>query len=150
MASCIVNYKGEVGPLKTMCKRHGFVYDTVKARMNRGMSFEEAISVPSLREPVLYTVDGVARTLRKHCEFYGINYYTVRSRLANGADIEEALQLPLFRPTKRRSFTYKGKTGGIGTLCQEFGVSYQTVHFNMKRGMSFEEAMDHCLNNRKR
>ena len=136
-------YKGYKGTVKDICLKYCLNYNTVKSRMRRGFSLEDAIEKPGGKKSAV--------RLRERCEDSGINYETVRARIRSGMTEEEALLTPLAFSTASGYFEYNGiRCKVITKMCRLCGVSYQTIHNYMKSGLSFEESMDKALGLKKR
>lgn len=72
----------------------GISPNTVRARVRSGMTVEEALAAPRLREPPTVTFDLALQ--------HRINQRTVRSRMQNGMCLADALPTPLDESKSRK------------------------------------------------
>ena len=148
----VVNYKGEIAPLKTLCRKYGLCYPTIKDRIEKqGMTFEEAKEKENQHE-VTYTIvdeDGneLEDTLPALCKLYEVNYSTVVKRVKKGYKLSEALMMKKERwGNNHKDETYRSFKGSRSEVCRHFDVPYNTVNYKMRvHGLTFNEAMDECL-----
>lgn len=148
----VVNYNGEIAPLKTLCRKYGLCYPTIKDRIEKqGMTFEEAKEKENQHE-VTYTIvdeDGneLEDTLPALCEIYKVNYTTVLKRMKKGYELSDALTMKKKAyGNHSRNETYRRFKGSRSEVCRHFGVSYNTVSYKIRvHGLTFNEAMDECL-----
>ena len=54
--------------LSTYCQENNLNFNTIKGRMRRGLSIEEAISTPIVNRPTIKAPDG--SSIRKYCNKY--------------------------------------------------------------------------------
>lgn len=81
-----VEYQGRKMSLAEACELAGIHYGSVVARVNNGMSFEDAITIPFKKYD--------ETTVKSQAIAAGLNPGTVRTRLSNGWTLEEALSTP--------------------------------------------------------
>jgi hypothetical protein len=77
---------GETKCIKDWCKSKGIDYHTVMSRINKGMTYEEALNTPvkDTRSPTLLTVHGVTKPLRQWSKELGVSKQTMQSRVERG------------------------------------------------------------------
>lgn len=145
----IFTVKGVSGGLRDLCEHFGVNYNTVYARIRKGMNVEEAInyalSLPPAKEPVIYTYNGVSGNIASLCRLFNCNPHTVRYRLKNGMSIDEAIESKervVINPN-HKVYVVNGIVGSKIQLAKAFGLEYNTVKYRMRIGMSLEEALTH-------
>lgn len=119
--SLIFEYNGEKKCLSEWCRVFGVEEMYIRARINKGMSFEDAMFTPKKEGHIL-----------EQCKERGVNYRTVLSRMRNqGMCLEEAMSKSV-RPCN------------IAKRCREAGINYSTVIARMRNhGMTLEEAIQY-------
>lgn len=82
-------------------RRRGLSYRTVRWRMQKGMTLEEALKNGRPRKT--YTVDGISDTVEGHCKRLGLSIHTVHKRLYHNRWSAEKAFMPSMRGGKRRA-----------------------------------------------
>ena len=78
-----------------LARHYAMCPDTLKHRLKRGMSLEQALTMPARRGQHVACKDhlgNVYYTFTDMCNFWGVKYYTFISRLNKGLSIEECLK----------------------------------------------------------
>lgn len=77
------------------CRSFGVDSTTMKRRMAKGLSFQEALDFKGNMSKQVYVIDGVQKPLSEWCEEYGITAPAVMYRMKKkGMNFEEALTSP--------------------------------------------------------
>lgn len=115
------------------CQELGINYNTVQARIRRGMSVEEAITKPVAHK--INNFDGV----KEYVEKYGkCSIATVKARMKNKyMTLEEAAAVPAYHLV---SILYKGVP--LKRYCDEHGLVYRRVLQRYRSGWSLEDAVN--------
>lgn len=91
-----IEFNGEIHNISEWSKIFNIGYQTLIFRLNKGMSFEEAIKTPiKPSQGNLYTLNGKTKNLNQWCRYYNIKRRTVASRLSKGMNLLEALTTPV-------------------------------------------------------
>ena len=139
----MITYKGvEYYSLAGLCREFGLVYQTVWARLDKGMTLEQAIDTPLKRHnnvPIIYKgkeYDNV----KALCIKKNLNPGTIYLRLRQGMTLEQAIDTPI---KSVESVKFNGVTySSLKALCEEFGVSYDSIRRRLfQHGMTLEEAL---------
>lgn len=85
------NWKGSEYTLAELGELTGINKMTIKSRLNRGCSLEEALSQNVDTSVLLMTYKGETKPIKQWCKELGLNYATVRNRYYKGWTDEEAL-----------------------------------------------------------
>lgn len=90
---------------------NGIKKSTIKNRLYRGWTYEEATTIPVKREMrelhvPLYEYNGHLMSVKQISELYGINYKTLHKRLERGWSIDEAIETPICSTSNRKT-SYK-------------------------------------------
>lgn len=119
---CNCKYKYEGKTLNQICEERGLPYCTIRRRIQRGMSIEEALNKPVTfykcdRRKFFYkTMEGdksayKRKSLFLQCAEKGISYSFVKRRVDNGMSIEDALNMPDNIPA--RKYKKRKKIGDV-------------------------------------
>lgn len=109
------------------CKERGIKESTVRGRIKRGWSEEDALNTP------VQVQSDPTNSLATKCREHGISYGTVHFRINTlGWSEEKALNTPPRR---------KGKTNPLYCKCEEYGISYNLFMQRIRRGWSEEKAL---------
>lgn len=77
------------------CRDLGFSPDTIRKRMSKGLTFQQAIETTKHIGKHFYEINGVSKTLNEWCEAYGITAPAVLYRMnKKGMPFEAALTTP--------------------------------------------------------
>jgi restriction system protein len=86
---------GEQRSAAEWCKIYGITHAAVNARIKRGMSVEDALKTPNLKNGGKIDIYGVEKTLSEWCGEYGVSLPFVQYRIKNvGMTPYEALTTP--------------------------------------------------------
>ncbi len=141
-----VEYAGKLYPsLRSLSIEQRIPYQTLRNRLWRGMTVEEALSAsgPSIEYggKTYFSIKSLADELH-------VPYDRLRSGLKKGMTVEEALQNNRLCRHKGHPVEYAGKLySSIRSLAKELPIPYHTLLYRLKKGMSVEEALE---NNRPR
>jgi len=135
----------EYNSLDEMCKHYNISKATLYARLNRGMSLEDALTIPvdkigikDYRDPSGNTYNNIVEI----CNAYGISKSTVYLRLHKGMSLEDALTLPVDKIGIKDYRDPSGNTyNNIDEICNAYGISKSTVYLRLRKGMSLEDAI---------
>jgi len=100
----LVTLDGRTQTLTEWIREKGLHYGTVRVRVSRGWSYEDALT-PSKFTPnkELYDVDGIKKNLMDWSRESGISWATLRSRIKTGKTMKEALCMKKWcKPKGRR------------------------------------------------
>ena len=135
------------------CKKYNIKEVTVRKRMERGWSLENAVTTPARFHYVpnddlgsgtakSVTVEGKKfRTISEAAREYGLIAENVQAALQKGFTIEQALKLEI-RPTED-SFFFEGKFyKSREHLCRKFNFSSSLMHNRLNRGLTIREALN--------
>lgn len=113
-------------PTKELLEKKNITMNTVLARMKRGWTFEDAITIPP-RKMIKCEMPLYALAVE-----YGINYYTLRYRIDKmGMSLDEALNLP---PRPRRKYNFDVKQAA-----KDIGISEPTIYQRLRDGWTLNE-----------
>ena len=144
-SSILHTVDGVTGTVEDLDRYFDISFYTVKGRLDRGWSLEDALSKPIIEKNV-YTVNGYTGSLVELCRHFEISYGTVYYRLSKGMSLEKALisktpkSINSYPSVRGRIYTVRGVTGNISKLSDYFGISKNTVKCRLRKGMSPEEA----------
>lgn len=96
----MVTYRGETLCMMDMAAKYNVSYFTLRNRISRGWSAEDAIESP-IEEDVPIIYKGQSFTLMGLARHTGVNSSTIRGRLRNGWSIEAAIETPMMHPNYR-------------------------------------------------
>lgn len=88
----ILEYQGKRYTMMQLCEKLGLNYNSVNTRIQKGMSVEEAIDIPS-QERITY--NGITKTVSEFAKERGMTYHQLKKRLMRGWTTERALTQPL-------------------------------------------------------
>lgn len=98
-------YNGQWRTVATIARMSGIDRQTIKNRLDRGMSLTEALAVKS--KAVLYTFAGKTQSITAWAKETGLNYDTLRERLRqHGWPLERALTEPPIHAAERAMITH--------------------------------------------
>ena len=138
------------GTLAELARRFRISQSTVKDRMARGMTLQEALTAPKWMPETRKVVDPatgeiVAGTAKELAERFGTNAGTVKWRMSReGMPFQDAVTTP-----KRSFVEYEAAdpetgeivTGTIRELSERFGVGEDMVRSRMRQGMDIQAAL---------
>ena len=137
------------GTIRELSERFGMNEHTVRARLRRGMTLQEALTEPKrlfrryeVRDPE--TGEAVAGTIPELSDRFGMEEGMVRNRLQRGMTLQEALTRPRMRGVEYE--VVDPKTGEIvkstiKALSRRFGMNESTVRNRLRHGMDIQEAL---------
>ena len=132
--------------LKEMAAKAGVPYTTVRTRLCRGKTLEQALTPKLLCQPrgKLRTAFGKTQTLREWEKETGIRYSTLANRIKRGMTLEAAIErgddhskINAYRTT------YKGESITIASLCRLTGKPYPLISYRVRvMGLTGDEAVE--------
>ena len=103
-------YQGETRCLSEWAAILGIRYNTLCARVSRGITGDELFEPVGVakygRKGTKYTVDGHTGYIYELAEIFGMKYPTVAGRIQRGFSLEKALKTPLH--TKEADYDLRG------------------------------------------
>lgn len=131
-------------------KISGVQDQTIRQRLQRGLSIEAAISPKIKKTPFqpraigrpaeLYTIDGVSKTINQWAAHHGLDAALVGQRLQRGYSIEKALsKTRVSRPAKL--YTINGVSKTFAEWAAHAGISTNVLYARMNKGRSLAEAV---------
>ena len=102
----VYKYKGITGNLPYLCNKFGLNYCTVKIRLQKGWSLEDAMEKPKYIRKDKYTYKGISGSRKTYtykgitgslyylCSELNVNYTLVYNRLQKGWSLEDAIEKP--------------------------------------------------------
>ena len=141
----IVN--GFTGSIKQIAEHFNIKYTTLKNRLYKGMSIEEAINTPieERKEIKTYIVNSFTGNLRQIAKHFNVNYGTLCGRIYRGWSIERAVNTPVNEQKERKIeiYTVNGFTGSSTQIAKHFNIKNGTLRDRInKQGMSMEDAVN--------
>ncbi|ADL36339.1 hypothetical protein bpr_II402 (plasmid) [Butyrivibrio proteoclasticus B316] len=123
--------------IKTICETYSISYETIKKRLEHGLSLEEALAAKnplfkSCKDPFGNHYD----TFKAMCSAYGQSDNAVRNRIKDGMTLLEALTVKPFQYIVDDK-VYKT----IKEASDTYGTCYATTRIRLKEGYSLEEAI---------
>ena len=88
----VLNYRGQNLTLAQIANITGTNYSSINNRLRRGMSIEDATSIP-FQEQI--TFNGVTKSVKEYARATGMTYHQLKKRLMRGWSVERALTQPL-------------------------------------------------------
>lgn len=88
------NLNGKSYTLKQLSKMYNVTYSSLRGRLNRNWTLEEALGIKErklMNAPRVYRIDGGEYTLTEISQMYGINYHTLYRRLKSGWSLRKAI-----------------------------------------------------------
>ena len=141
-AKKVTAFGKEFSSLIEVCKYYNVSDATVRDRMKRGMSLEEAlINKKSSKIPKITVFNKNFASILEASSYYGVAYTAVIERISKGMPLEEALSYKL-----KYGVTVFGKEFPSKVkACEYYGVKVATINYRMKNsGLSLEEAISLC------
>jgi len=143
MKEIIVN--GEhYNSLAEACEYHNMNYDTVFARIQKGMTVEDAFNVPVRLNNTPITVNGETyNSIKEACKDLNMNYGTVLARIQRGMTVEGAFNVPVRLNNTPITVNVNGKTyNSLAEACKDLKMNYDTVFARIQKGMTVEDAFN--------
>lgn len=142
---CTDHKKNKYKSFSDMCKFYKINPLTVKCRLEKGWSLEEALTKPARKKVCVgkeYTdpKGRVHSNFKEMCKFYGISVMSVNSRLKKGMSLEEALIKPAKKPrecTDPEGRVYKS----FKDMCKPYGTKAITVSMRIGKGIEIFVAL---------
>lgn len=137
----LYEWNGVEKTLKEWSEQYDMNYGTLRARVKRGMTIEEAIKTST--DPNRYeTYEGITKTITEWAEQYGLNRDTLDYRLRSGISMEEALNRPVSKGHPPKMYELNGVSKTIPQWCEELGLKKGTVYARLEHGWSIEDALN--------
>ena len=142
----LYTYKNFTGTLPKIIEYFGLdiKYITLRQRIDKGMSIDEAIEYPIIkRDHKTYIYKDFKGTL-----FEIIT--TLRARLRQGMLIEEAVEKLTKKQKAKQFYIYKNFTGTLQEIINRFelNINISTLNGRLQKGMSIEEAIEYSFSNK--
>lgn len=116
-------------PVKELMRKNNLTMGVVKNRMNRGWTFEDAVSIPPLK---MTRDDTDGKSLRCLAKENGINHATLCRRIyKKGMSVEDAINCGP-RMTRRYGFDTK-------QAAEDIGIARCTLYRNLRNGLTLDE-----------
>lgn len=153
----LFNYYGFIGNLQLVCEhiaqieQRDISYKTVKNRIERGISLEDAVSGEFYsmtkdngdgRCKYKLTLDGRQYSLRELADLYDVKPNTLFQRLKRGWSVEEAVGVKS-RNMKPRFYVVDGMVGTINELSSYFGIEPKIVRYRLRSHWDVSSAFKH-------
>jgi len=93
----LVEIDGETHTVEVWLRRKGISFKAYRARLESGMSPEEALSKPLAKDGqpgTLVTIDGMTKNIGAWCKHFGISRGMVEQRRKDGMTLAQALSTP--------------------------------------------------------
>ena len=91
----LITVRGITKPLQQWAADNGLHPNTIRYRLKRGLSLEEAVAVSTKNTPRLITIDGDTRSLAEWLRHYNRDHATFYYRIARGYSEQDAITTPL-------------------------------------------------------
>ncbi len=134
-----------------MAKHYGIPYNTLRDRIRRGYSVEEALTTPvvdiNYASPKSSTdhKGNVFVSEKEMCRHYGIDRSTFKQRRLRGMSLEDALTMPastpVHIPAKKCTDHLGNSFDSIKAMCRHYGVNNTTYRVRLRNGWSVEDAL---------
>ena len=131
--------------VKAMCRHYGIKPSTYRARINKGMSVEDALKLEDMNKiSVKDHLGNEFSSINDMCRHYGIGASTYRKRIKKGMSLEDALTSEFITPKFSRSVSdhLGNEFDSISDMCKHYGVNYFTYIGRINRGMSVADALE--------
>lgn len=139
----LYEFNGESLTLTEIGRRCGISGGTIRDRISKGMSFEDAISKELQVSNKIYHHDGHSLTIEEWAEKLNISKNTLYGRILTlKMPISEALSKPVGRNVMR-SYTYNGETLSIQQWSTRTKIPYDKLYYRLvKANWTIEEALE--------
>ena len=128
-----------------MCQAYGKSLETVNARLNRGWTLEDALTIPIDETKCLKSVDHLGNeydTFSKMCQAYKKGHRIVRARLNMGWPLEKALTTPAGETKCLKSLDHLGNEYSSFTeMCRLYEKNPEIVNHRLNKGWTLENAL---------
>ena len=118
----LMTARGATKPLQQWAAENGLNLNTLRKRLKRGLSPEEAIATPAQNKTRLITIDGDTRSLGEWLQQYDRTDVTFYRRIARGLSEQDAITTPLRVTALLRADKYnkplKGRAGVYTIRCK--------------------------------
>ncbi len=91
----LITVRGITKPLQQWAADNGLHPNTIRYRLKRGLSLEEAVAVSTKNTPRLITIDCDTRSLAEWLRHYNRDHATFYYRIARGYSEQDAITTPL-------------------------------------------------------
>lgn len=130
-------YQGEIISHQDLANKHNINEATLRNRLSKGMSMEDALSLPDLHKKWL-TYKNETKSVVEWSKSLGIPCKLIYGRLDEGWSVEDALSKPKHKPT---TYTHDKKTLTLSEWSKLTGISYKLLWKRIKNGMTIGEAI---------
>lgn len=123
----IYSYRGETGSMTALCRRYHLTRNSVLKQMEKGLSFEEALTylIEYKEAHAVYTFEGATGTITELCEIFGFNVVRVfRAKTRTTLNIEEILRAEMaIKNVELAHYSIRGFEGSFKDICEHYGLS---------------------------
>ena len=123
--------------------KHGISPSTVKARMKKGLTLEEAVSLEVKNKECIDHLGNKYKNITDMCNHYNITTDTYYYRIKAGWSIENALLAK--KSEKALGITCQDHLGTVysskSEMCKKYGINRCTFNQRIKNGWSLEDAL---------
>ncbi len=155
MKKKVKDHKGiEYNSQKEMCAAYNINLCTFKARISKGMSLEEALTISHIANgrKVIDHLGNKYNSVKELCDYWNIPYNITYARIRSGWDIKKAIETPAtgMRPAQACFDHLGNRYESIRQLCDTYDILPSTYHDRLKSGMSLEEVLTKSEKKKKR
>lgn len=143
MAGKVTYYNGKrYSSLTQLAECYGISPSTLRARLYRGYSLEEALNTNKYCNSISVEYGGKGySSIREFCDDLGLNYGTVGHLWRSGMSLEDIVE-HLSKASTSIPVEYKGKKyRSLTQLGKAYNIHVTTLLGRLNRGMSLEEAL---------
>lgn len=128
---------GFTGSIRAIAKHTGICDGTLKARLYRGMSMDEAVSLPVRSFNQRYALsDGFVGTVKEIAKRVNINESLLYARLHQGMCINGAIEA-----SKKCYTLYDGFVGNLVQVAKHVKIPQERLYHAMEKGMTIDECI---------
>lgn len=147
----VVDHRGnKFESLEKMCKHWGIKSLTYKARLNKGMTVQEALETPvKSRSRSVEVVDHLGNKFTSGaalCRYWKIDNGTYRTRIKAGWSMKETLETPVKKlsegPLRIVRDHLGNEFGSISEMCDYWRINYNTFNSRIDSNMSLKDALE--------
>lgn len=133
-----IEWEGEEYTLPELARKFGMAWQTLRYRLEKGLSLEEALDSRRL-EKKRTTRSGESDTIRGWADRTGIDAHIIRRRIEQGWSVDDAVEVtPRDRSLRIK---WQGKFYSVAELAKKCGVSESGLRYRLGKGLPVEEAL---------
>lgn len=134
-------YNGEKVTIVELSKRTGISESTLRARLKRGMTVEEAVTTPVSTDYTI-TYNGVSKHISYFSKEYGIPVSVLKYRIfKKGWAVEDALNTPYVEPERYGDQEYMGALGSYRDYERALNFKKGMIGRRIREGLTLDEAI---------